>query len=625
MSPACRTLSPSERKSPSRSNPGTITATRVHGEARTIFAFDLETTGLDPHKGAKIFAWAICSMDGGTEVFRDEGWREALIEFLSRPVVLVAHNFHFELAMLSAEGFDLSRVEWHDTMIFSQIFDNLQPSHALDYQAYKWGRYPMEADEAVARAAKIYGTYDKIPRRLMDPYQRADVERCALLYLTFRPLIEKDPRMWADYLNEIELVKVTVKMEARGVMLCRPEAEKLVARLAQDVKDVEKAVFESRGEFINLNSGQQVARLLFDEMGLPVLKNTKAGSRATDKDALEALRPEAEKIGGKTVEIFDLILRQRSATKGIAMISSYIKAAGTSGIIHPHINTNRAQTGRESGENPNLQNISKDAALKTKFPVPARRCFRSRPGCVFFLVDYAGIEMRLIVEITREPELVLLIKKNGDPHALAASLFYAGIWDDEVRLQAFTKEADPIKARKILRTASKNAQFALAYGARLPKIASVLMLSEDEAIPGFRKYSQRFPRIASFTDDQKRQVRNRGYVVTSFGRRLYVPADKPYSGSNYVIQGTAAGILKRAQVRVDRLLDDAAIDARILLPIHDELIVEAPRAALAQAGTLLPAIAREMTTFDEIDVPLDVEWKMTTYTWDKAKGFNYEN
>ena len=446
------TPSPGEGKPLAPSPRGaTRTAAQAHGEALPIFAFDLETTGLDPHKGARIFAWAICTMDGKTTVYR-KGWREALVELLSRPVVLVAHNFHFELAMLRAEGFDVSRVVWHDTMILSQIFDNLQPSYTLDYQAYTWGRYPMEADAAVAKAAKIYGTYDKIPVRLMDPYQRADVERAALLYLVFRPKVEADARIWADYLNEIELVKTTVEMERRGILLCRPEAEKLTARLTRDVQDVERAIFESRGEFVNLNSGKQVARLLYEEMGLPVLKTTKGGAQATDKDALEMLRPEAEKLGGKAAEIFDLILKQRSATKGIAMVSSYIKAAGPDGVIHPHINTNRAQTGRESGENPNMQNISKDAALKTKFPVPARRCFRARPGCILFLVDYAGIEMRLIVEITKEPELVELIKRNGDPHSLAASLFYGPIWADDARAMSFTSAAESfgLRAAKVL-------------------------------------------------------------------------------------------------------------------------------------------------------------------------------
>ena len=211
------TPSPGEGKPLAPSPRGaTRTAAQAHGEALPIFAFDLETTGLDPHKGARIFAWAICTMDGKTTVYR-KGWREALVELLSRPVVLVAHNFHFELAMLRAEGFDVSRVVWHDTMILSQIFDNLQPSYTLDYQAYTWGRYPMEADAAVAKAAKIYGTYDKIPVRLMDPYQRADVERAALpvvaqaqavRVLRSAPVQARDDpvrqrgRRWLDHLRE---------------------------------------------------------------------------------------------------------------------------------------------------------------------------------------------------------------------------------------------------------------------------------------------------------------------------------------------------------------------------------------------------------------------------------------
>jgi DNA polymerase-1 len=323
------------------------------------------------------------------------------------------------------------------------------------------------------------------------------------------------------------------------------------------------------------------------------------------------------------MEIFDLILKQRSYTKGVSMIASYLKASERDSILYPHINTNPTNTGRESSNNPNMQNISKEIALKTRFPVPARRGFRARPGHILVLGDYAGIEMRLIIEHTGEPELVELIQRNGDPHDLAAQIFYGELYTVPEKACAFTREIDPKRAKKVMRTAAKNAQFALAYGAGLQKIADTLMLSVVQAKPGHEAYCRRFPRVAGYTRKMARQAELTGKITTPFGRHLRIRADKPAAASNYMIQGTAAGILKRAQVRVDEYLRNADTDIRMLLPIHDELIFEVPRRELSQLPIVLREIERRMTEMSEIRVPLAVEWKMTNYTWDKAKEFNY--
>jgi DNA polymerase-1 len=227
---------------------------------------------------------------------------------------------------------------------------------------------------------------------------------------------------------------------------------------------------------------------------------------------------------------------------------------------------------------------------------------------------------------------------------LAASLFYGKLYTDHIAACKHIASTDKEfkrkwhkllpelgiegavqamwpKAKKIFRSAAKNAQFALAYGARLPKIAETLMMSIEMASPGYYAYCKRFPKIAGFTNNMKSQIQTKGFVVTSFGRKLYVRKDKPYSASNYIIQGTAAGILKRAQIRVSEYLKD--MDIHVLLPIHDELIIEYPRSLLPQASIILPEIERLMTDMSEIQVPLAVEWKMTTYTWDRAKEFKY--
>lgn len=615
-------------------------------------AFDVETVGLDPYRGGYIFAYALCDEEGQTQVYRFDGTdgagnRKRLQElFYDVSIAKVAHHYHFELAMLLNSGFTVPEgTVWHDTMLISQMLENLAPSHALDDLAYKWGGYPTDTDREVVRARQIYGTYDKIPKELMTRYQRTDVERTMLLFLSLYPKLQEDEGMHADYLNEIALVKTTVEMEMNGIMVDRAEANKLLQWLERENQSAADEM-EGMGYTINLNSPKQLNRLLYVDLGLTPPSFTRANEPSTDKDAIEILRANA--TDPNVVKVLDCILRRRSYTKGVSMVNSYLAAMNPDGIIFPHINTNKAQTGRESSENPNMQNISKEAALKTRFPVPARQCFRARPGHLLFLIDYAGIEMRLIVEHTQDQELVELIVNNGDPHALAASLFYGEKFMDPYHAISFVKERDEKmrrevakafqsqdypevfdqyypKAKKMLRTAAKNAQFALAYGGGLSRVAETLMLSEKEAEPGFEAYKRRFPGVANMTKKAIRQVERRGYITTSFGRKLCVNPSKPYAGSNYLIQGTAAGILKRAQIRVHEYLKrELRGEVKLLLPIHDELILECPRRLLPSVPEIAARVSHLMTYMPEIQVPLAVEWKMTTWTWNRAKEFRYE-
>lgn len=627
----------------------------------SIIGFDTETTGLDPYKGAKVFSFSTCTEEGKTAVYRldhpTEGARnrERLQDLLANPdIVKVCQNYHFDYAVLKENGYFIHPdTVWEDTLIMSQLHDNIASGHALDAICVRlcsdvnaleeWN----DIDKRINKARTIYGTYDKIPEALMTPYQHIDAERVMLVFQSFRKYIHGSPEVYKDYLNEIALVKTTVDFERRGIALCKEESQKLLSWMQNELKEVESESLRLLGEHINWNSADQVSSILYERLKLPILNRTKTGAPSTNKDTLEELRDHAQRMGEQVLSIFDCILRQRSYTKGVAMVSSYIELAGAEGIIHPHINTNIAQTGRESGENPNMQNISKDTALKNRYTVPARKCFRARANCVLFLIDYAGIEMRLIVELTGEPEFVELINRNGDPHALAAEIFYGAKFTDkktgidfisrtdskfkqkyrsEIKRARSEKEREEItdkyykQVKKTLRTSAKNSQFALAYGARLPRVADTLGLSQEEARTGYNAYCARFPRIYNFTKNMMREIESVGYVTTPFGRRLKTNPVKPFTASNYRVQGTAANIIKLAQIRVDAYLQKNYPDKMyLLLPIHDELIIEMKRELLPKHKEILKDIRRIMITMPEIKIPLDVEIKMTTYTWYQAK------
>lgn len=591
----------------------------------TWAAFDLETTSLSSHDG-EIFSYCITPPTGIVEVRRVDGKdgkdpeyaKKRLQEFFDdTSIEKVAHNAKFEQSFVNkCPWLKIPRnTIWHDTMIQSQLLRNLAPGHGLDELIWElggdFGGEYKKLDKEVANYARTLKNYAKIPVPLMHKYQIADGERGALLHLLFFPHIQKDERLYRDYLNEMELIKVTERLEDYGITVDFRNCEKLIAWLDDEVSKVEMGTYELLGEFINLNSAEQVSRILFNRLKYPVLKLTKNKNPSVDKDTVEMLREVKE------TPFLNLLLKYRSYTAGRTMIRSYMEMADARGRIHTDIGTNAAQTGRETSRRPNAQNISKEFGPKKLFPIPARKCFKAPDNHVLYLADYAGIEMRLIVDSCGEEELINLINQNGDPHAVAASLFYGPWCPPSQRWETADKAT-----RKILRTAAKNASFALAYGAALPKVATVLSLPLEIAMKGYDAYRARFPRVANFTRSLVGEVMERGYIETAFGRKLSIPRDTPYIASNYKIQGTAAGILKRAQVNIDKYLQEEWDDqVRIVIPIHDELIFAYPRILFPQREIILPKIAQLMTTMPEIRVRLDTEWKLTTTTWADAKEF----
>lgn len=587
----------------------------------SIVAFDVETTGLDPYKGARAFTFATCYPDGTSLVIDNP---KNIQKLLYNTDSIICHNYHFEYSILKAQGFIIpDKIQWHDTMIIHQLLHNLAYSHGLDNVALdlctnrELRNYWKHIDEQVEKAKKIYGTFDKFPKEIIHPYQRNDVERTMLIFQVLYPYILQDPKLLRCYQDETDLVKVTTEFESYGMMIDRKECSKLIRWLDEELSKTNEESYSLLKKHINLNSTKQVADLLFNQMGLPPVKMTEKENNSLEYEVIDEMMS-IYRDDHKVHSILDLVLKSRSYTHGRSMIRSYMDLSDENDILHPHINTNRAGTGRESSTKPNLQNVSKEVSLLARYPIPARSCFRARPGCLLYPFDEKGIELRLIVEHTQEPELVELISKNGDPHDLAAMCFYG---------DRYTKESDQ-KKKKALRSAAKNMHFALCYrinkpGKPIDLIANGLGLSVEEAKPGYDRYCARFPRMANFAISRMDEARKTGYVTTSFGRKLHVPHDNPKAAANYLIQGTAAGIIKRAQIQADRVLKSKYPDVHILLPIHDEIIFEAPRRILQYEREFINDISGAMTTIPEVSVPLAVEVKRSTLLWSQAKEIQY--
>ena len=249
---------------------------------------------------------------------------------------------------------------------------------------------------------------------------------------------------------------------------------------------------------------------------------------------------------------------------------------------------------------------------------------------VLYLPDHSGIEMRLIAEASGEEELITMFKNdpiNADPHTIAAELFYGDIFTDLDTCFKFFKvnpkrdiESEFKKLKKILRGAAKNASFAKAYIAKLAKLLKTLMLTYEQAEPGYHRYRDRWPKVFYYSENVMREAKEKGYVETPFGPYMYAPDDQLYILGNYKIQHMAAKILKRNIVRCNYYFKEAFNnEVKIILDIHDELIIKFPRKFLPRENEFIENVTQLMTDCKEITVPLSVKWKMTTTTWADAK------
>lgn len=589
-------------------------------------SFDVETTGLDIYAGAKIFAYCIGDLltgrvrvvriDDKNRVGRRRCRREIQDLLNDTNIAKICHNYKFEYTILKGEGYHIpEKTVWHDTMLMSQLLQNLCPSHALDYLVWEIAGYSREISQQVVKQAHARGDrYDKVDKPLMRIYQKEDGRNPLLLFHTWMPFFRKDRKLYLDYLNEIELVKVTQHLEEFGVTLDWKESNKLIEFLEEELEQVNDESIKLLGEYVNFSSHPQVCRLLFKRFKYPIIEfDEETRQPSTDKAVILKLKEI------RNHPVLDLILKYRSYSSALSMLRSYQEHADKTGLIHPTIKPNEASTGRQSSENPNMQNIRKGRKDEsTPFAVNIRRAFRAKKGYFLCLGDYSAIEMKLIIEAGQSLKMINFMNKGINPHIIACNIFYGK------HLPKAKRFIDK-KTSKALYDSGKNAHFCLCYGGGPDKCAATMKLSMDEAMPGILQYQEEFPELAFLIRDIAERVRADGYVETPFGRKLYLPKNKAYAGLNYLIQGTAAGILKRAQVSVHNYLRTEWDDrVRMVLPIHDELIIAFPRDLMSYRDEILRGITQCMIEIPYIKVPLEVEWKRTTSTWDQAIPFTDE-
>lgn len=610
-------------------------------------AYDTETTGLQFYLH-EMFAYSTCTHDGTTTVVRMDGkagmtpaesQRRLAAVWADKSVPIIMHNAKFDCHM-TEKRLGRRLVEdhiIHDTQMLSHIVRNDHRTHALKPLAWEIAGVPVDDEKEIKKHTRNGRNYSHVPVAIMERYQHRDAMRTMLLYHYFMPKVQKNKR-WAEaYRWEMDSIRATMRMEERGLMLNVPRCHRFIITLAQDAAQVQEEARTALGYPVRLGNPDDVRDLLFKRLGLPVVKLTKGGQDSADKHALAELK------ATNPHPILDMVLKYRSWTRGVSTMKSYLEWADENGIIRPSIHTIGAyKTGRESCANPNLQNVSKAEALLTPFPIPARKVFRPRPGFVNFHIDYAGIELRLLVHYSKDEAFVKeLNSERDDPHLLAAEVFYPEWSKRELKMhgrfaeaeegsqewmiaQGFDPASKGTSAYKILRTSAKNANFAIPYGANADRVAGTLGVPLEIGAARYADYRAMFPRICGLNRTIQNIGQRQGFVETAFGRRLHVYHGKEYAGTNYLIQGTAAEILKRAQVRVHQYLEKATGgECGILLPIHDEIIIEWPRKRLADAAWMMREINALMTDFPMFDVPMKIEIDIAYRDWATKHKFNF--
>ena len=572
----------------------------------SAFAFDTETTDVDPTR-AKLVGLALALgpeygyyVPVGHQTGRRQlSWaavRERLGPMLEDPSVhKYAHNAGYDVLVLARHGVQVQGTAF-DTMLAEWVLDPASRQLGLKSLAAKRLGVEMTEITALIGTGKSQRSMAQVPVDQAGPYAAADA------YVTFR-LVEPletelhERQLWSLFDKvEMPLVPVLVAMEQAGVRLDVDYLHEMSGMLGERLSELTGQIYQMVGHPFNVDSTQQLSNALFGTLKLPTqgVRRTKSGHYSTAADVLENLR-------GKH-EVIDLLLEQRALSK---LKSTYVEALPqlvnpATGRVHTSFNQTGTVTGRISSSNPNLQNIP----IRTEQGRQVRRAFVAEEGWLLLTADYSQVELRVLAHVSQDPGLLEAFRRGEDIHRTTAAAVYG------VPLTEVTYD---------MRRVAKTANFAMVYGSSAFGLAQQTGLSQDEAAQFMAAYFARFPRVQQYVESTKKQAAERGYVETLLGRRRYFPelarGSKARSGQrraaermaiNAPIQGSAADIIKIAMIRLHQALQEKKLRSRMILQVHDELVLEVPR---EEIDAVHPLVVEIMEGAFSLDARLRVDAK----------------
>jgi len=513
---------------------------------------------------------------------------EILQPVLIDPHVLkIGHNLKYDLTVLHNHGMQITPLA--DTMLMSYCLGGGLNAHGLDPLAMQHFGHKMISFSEVTGTGKAQKNFSEIAIDTATNYAAEDADFTMQLYEKLAPEIPKYQVATVYETIERPLIPVIASMEQAGILVDTKLLAELSVEFAGKIAAVEKEIIALAGVPFSVGSPKQLGEILFDKMQLPGgKKSAKSGAYTTDAETLDTLAEAGYPIAQKVLE-----WRQFSKLK-----STYTDALGKAisprdGRVHTSYSMVGASTGRLASSEPNLQNIP----IRTEEGKRIRTAFIAAPGYQLISADYSQIELRLLAEMADIPVLRDAFRNNIDIHAVTASQMF-GVPVGEVSGE--------------LRRRAKTINFGIIYGISAHGLASRLGISRQEAGDYIARYFGQYPGIREYMDRTIAFAREHGYVTTLYGRKVHFRDINAKNGAmrqfseraaiNAPLQGTAADIIKRAMVSVSQLLGTGP--ARLLLQVHDELIVEAPA---AQAAELAQQVKKVMEQAAMLSVPLTVE------------------
>ena len=577
-----------------------------------LFAFDTETTGLD-YMQAQIVGVSFCiepgsaayvplahDYAGAPEQLERTQVLEALRPLLEDPThAKLGAHLKFDMHILANHGITL-RGQRYDTMLESYVLNSTATRHDMDSMAEEYlGLRTIHFEDVAGKGAKQI-TFNQVSVEVAAEYSAEDADITQRLHRCLWPQLAAIPALASLY-EQIEqpLVPVLQRMERSGVLIDRAMLQNQSLELAKRLHELTLEAQREAGSDFNLESPRQLQQILFERLQLPVMRKTPTGQPSTAEDVLEELAVD--------YPLPKLILEYRALAK---LRSTYTERLPeqidvTTGRVHTSYHQAIAATGRLSSTDPNLQNIPIRSAEGRRI----RQAFIAPPGCLLLAADYSQIELRIMAHLSADEGLLAAFAADRDIHqATAAEVF--GVAPEAVSTDQ--------------RRSAKAINFGLIYGMSAFGLARQLGIERGAAQQYVERYFARYPGVRRYMDETRARAKRDGYVETVLGRRLYLPEinsrNRPLqqyaerSAINAPMQGTAADIIKRAMLGVDAWCQQTEVPVRLIMQVHDELVLEVREDFLEQATERVSAL---MSSAMQLRVPLKVDTGHG-HNWDEA-------
>ncbi|PMY63319.1 MULTISPECIES: DNA polymerase I [Pseudomonas] len=586
-----------------------------------LFAFDTETTGIDAQQAQLVgLSFAVQAneaayiplthsyLDVPEQLDRDTVLR-ALKPILEDPNKLkVGQHAKFDMNILAncaiggdqANGITVRGVAF-DTMLESYVLNSTATRHDMDSLAEKYlGHTTVSFQDIAGKGAKQL-TFDQIALEQAGPYAAEDADVTLRLHQVLHEKLAAIPSL-ASVLSDIEMpvVPVLARIERQGALVDADLLGVQSIELGDKMVALEREAFEIAGEEFNLGSPKQLGVILYDKLGLPVLKKTAKGQPSTAEEVLA-------KLAEDDYPLPKVLMQYRSMSKLKSTYTDRLpeQINPRTGRIHTSYHQAVASTGRLSSSDPNLQNIP----VRTAEGRRIRQAFIAPPGYKLLAADYSQIELRIMAHLSRDEGLMNAFRNNLDVHTATAA-------------EVFKVELKDVSSDQ--RRSAKAINFGLIYGMGAQKLGKDIGVDTKTAKAYIDTYFARYPGVREYMDRTRAQAAEQGYVETLFGRRLYLPeinSNKPQERAgaertaiNAPMQGTAADIIKKAMVAVDNWLTASGLDAKVILQVHDELVLEVREDLVDKVSEEIRGYMSKAAT---LDVPLLVEVGVGS-NWDEA-------